>query len=208
MQADTGLGRSPCHRSPSVLWRLACELPIAPSPVASWASGPGRCGSSLAGSRFTRNPFHTRLRWPSLWCWTTASTIFCAASALYCEWPPWMTPGLLPAVPQLSALASRFTLHQFAVQHLLCPLLVFRLFLPVTDSDKLTKAHETKKQRESSTVLSDDQISAQPHHKILSSVNIVLGARRCSNVHLKHLLSTAFARMGSSLGPAFGSGFD
>ena len=37
------------------------------------------------------------------------------------------------------------TLHQFAVQHPLCPLLVFRLFLPVTDSDKLTKAHETKK---------------------------------------------------------------
>ena len=30
MQADTGLGRSPCHRSPSVPWRLACEL--APSP--------------------------------------------------------------------------------------------------------------------------------------------------------------------------------
>ena len=56
-----------------------------------------------------------------------------------------MTSGLLPAVPQLSALASCFTLHQFAVQHLLCPLLVFRLFLPVTDSDKLTKAHETKK---------------------------------------------------------------
>ena len=26
-----------------------------------------------------------------------------------------------------------------------CPLLVFRLFFPVTDSDKLTKAHETKK---------------------------------------------------------------
>ena len=92
-----------------------------------------------------RNPFRTRLRWPSLWCWTTASTIFCVASALHCEWLPWMTSGLLPAVPQLSALASRFTLHQFAVQHLLCPLLVFRLFLPVTDSDKLTKAHETKK---------------------------------------------------------------
>ena len=56
-----------------------------------------------------------------------------------------MTSGLRPAVPQLSALASRFTLHQFAVQHLLCPLFVFRLFSPVTDSDKLIKAHETKK---------------------------------------------------------------
>ena len=85
------------------------------------------------------------LPYKTLWCWTTASTIFCVASALHCEWPPWMTSGLLPAVPQLSALASRFTLRQFAVQHLLCPLLVFRLFLPVTDSDKLTKAHETKK---------------------------------------------------------------
>ena len=30
VRAGTGLGRSPCHRSPSVLWRLACEL--APSP--------------------------------------------------------------------------------------------------------------------------------------------------------------------------------
>ena len=92
-----------------------------------------------------RSPFRTRLRWPSLWCWTTASTIFCVAFALHCEWPSWMTSGLRPAVPQLSALASRFTLHQFAVQHLLCPLLVFRLFSPVTDSDKLIKAHETKK---------------------------------------------------------------
>ena len=43
---------------------------------------------------------------------------------------------------------SCFTLHQFAVQHLLHPLLVFRLFLPVTDSDKLTKAHETKKTKD------------------------------------------------------------
>ena len=58
-----------------------------------------------------------------------------------------MTSGLRPAVPQLSALASRFTLHQFAVQHLLCPLFVFRLFSPVTDSDKLIKAHETKKKQ-------------------------------------------------------------
>ena len=91
-----------------------------------------------------RSSFRTELRWPSLWCWTVASTI-CVAFALHCEWPSWMTSGLRPAVPQLSALASRFTLHQFAVQHLLCPLLVFRLFSPVTDSDKLTKAHETKK---------------------------------------------------------------
>ena len=30
VRAGIGLGRSPCHRSPSVLWRLACEL--APSP--------------------------------------------------------------------------------------------------------------------------------------------------------------------------------
>ena len=29
---------------------------IAPSPVASWASGPGRCGSSLAGGRLTEIP--------------------------------------------------------------------------------------------------------------------------------------------------------
>ena len=92
-----------------------------------------------------RSPFRTRLRWPSLWCWTTASAIFCVASALQCGWPSWMTSGLRPAVPHLSALASRFTLHQFAVQHLLCPLFVFRLFSPVTDSDKLIKAHETKK---------------------------------------------------------------
>ena len=56
-----------------------------------------------------------------------------------------MTSGLRPAFPYLSALASRFTLHQFAVQHLLCPLFVFRLLSPVTDSDKLIKAHETKK---------------------------------------------------------------
>ena len=92
-----------------------------------------------------RSPFRTRLRWPSLWCWTTASAIFCVASALQCGWPSWMTSGLHPAVPHLSALASRFTLHQFAVQHLLCPLFVFRLLSPVTDSDKLIKAHETKK---------------------------------------------------------------
>ena len=91
-----------------------------------------------------RSPFRTRLRWPSLWCWTTASGIFCVASALQCGWPSWMTSGLRPAVPHLSALASRFTLHQFAVQHLLCPLFVFRLLSPVTDSDKLIKAHETK----------------------------------------------------------------
>ena len=56
-----------------------------------------------------------------------------------------MTSGLHPAVPHLSALASRFTLHQFVVQHLLCYLFVFRLLSPVTDSDKLIKAHETKK---------------------------------------------------------------
>ena len=50
-----------------------------------------------------RSPFRTRLRWPSLWCWTTASAIFCVASALQCGWPSWMTSGLRPAVPQLSA---------------------------------------------------------------------------------------------------------
>ena len=82
----------------------------------------------------------------TFWCWTTASTIFCVASALHCEWLSWMTSGLRPAVPHLSVLASRFTLHQFAVQHLLCPLFVFRLSSPVTDSDKLIKAHETMPQ--------------------------------------------------------------
>ena len=56
-----------------------------------------------------------------------------------------MTSSLRLAVPHLSVLASRFTLHQFAVQHLLCPLFVFHLLSPVTDSDKLIKTHETKK---------------------------------------------------------------
>ena len=41
-----------------------------------------------------RSSFRTRLRWPSLWCWTTASAIFCVASALQWMavmddlWPP------------------------------------------------------------------------------------------------------------------------
>ena len=40
--------------------------------------------------------------------------------------------------------AQYLTLHKFAVQHLLHLLSVFCLFLPVTDRDKLTKAHEKK----------------------------------------------------------------
>ena len=88
-----------------------------------------------------RHPFHPRLRWPSLWCWTTASTIFCGSLCPHLRmaamdlWPP----------SCCSTTECLGFLFQFAVQHLLCPLFVFRFFLPVTDSDKLSKVHETKK---------------------------------------------------------------
>ena len=96
--------------------------------------------------RTHRCSFRTRLRWPSFWYWTAASAIFCVASALQCGWPTWITSGLHPAVPHLSALASRlFHLALICLQHLLYPLFVFRLLSPVTDSDELIKAHETKK---------------------------------------------------------------
>ena len=145
VQADAGRGRSPRIVRPLCPGALLVSLPHRPFSrcllgIWTWQMRLFAC------RRLThRSPFRSRLRWPLVWCWTTASTIFCVASALHCEWPSWMTSGLRPAVPQLSALASRFTLHQFAVQHLLCPLFVFRLFSPVTDSDKLIKAHETKK---------------------------------------------------------------
>ena len=90
-----------------------------------------------------------------------------------------MTSGLLPAVPQLSALASRFTLHQFAVQHLLCPLLVFRVFLPVTDSDKLTKAHETKKTRTAAVCLPLPLKLACEPVRLQLAVLVLAAACRC-----------------------------
>ena len=86
-----GRGCSPCHCAAPMPCQLLVSLPHHPFSrcllgIWTWQMRLFAC------RRLThRSPFRTRLRWPSLWCWTTASAIFCVASALQCGWPSWMT---------------------------------------------------------------------------------------------------------------------
>ena len=78
------------------LWRLACELAASSLllvPLGHLDLADAALRLPAAASQLSL----PRLRWPSLWCWTTASTIFCVASALQCGWPSWMTlASILP----------------------------------------------------------------------------------------------------------------
>ena len=58
-RTGAGPGRSPCLSITLLaLVALLCEL--APFPFASWASGPGRCGSSLSGSQLAGVPSQSK----------------------------------------------------------------------------------------------------------------------------------------------------
>ena len=89
-------------------------------------------------------PFPTRLRWPSLRCWTPASTVFCADYGLQCGcfMDAFWTPSCRSTSERRGFSSHLALIRLYSIVFVLA---CFSSLSPVTDSDKLTKAHETKK---------------------------------------------------------------
>ena len=84
--ADTGRGCLPCHCAAPMpcrpAWEVAASPPLA---IGGHLDVAELAGAALHLPALPRSyPFPTRLRWPSLRYWTTASTVFCVAYGLLC----------------------------------------------------------------------------------------------------------------------------